>query len=116
MNELRQVSILEATRQSSRVKRAGLLGAIGFVLASSSSYIAFRGYMSLAIALFATGLVLMCLALWISFWRVRCPQCGDRWLRTAMKNQDSGAWIFWLQTIDSCPRCGARPGSPDRPA
>lgn len=107
MNETRHVSILEATRQLQRLKRAGLVGAFGFVLASSSSYIAFRGQMPLAISMFLAGTFLMCVALWVSFRKVVCPNCGDRWLQTAMRTQASGNWLYWLLSIDTCPRCGA---------
>jgi hypothetical protein len=105
-SEARQLSVLEATRQLPRLKRAGLTGAFGFVLASASSYVAFRGYMALAISLFVAGVLLMCLALWVSFRAVKCPKCGDRWLRTAMRTQGSGNWPFWLLSLDNCPRCG----------
>lgn len=106
MNETRHVSILEATGQLQRLKRAGLIGGFGFVLASSSSYVALRGHMPLATTMFLAGAFLMGVALWVSLRKVVCPKCGDRWLQTAMKTQASGNWLYWLLSIDTCPRCG----------
>jgi len=111
MNESRPVPLLEATHQLPRLKRAGFIGTFGFVLASTSSYVAFRGHESLALYLFLLGVLLMCIALWVAFRRVRCPNCGDRWLPTAMKTQQPDTWFNWLLSIDSCPRCGVHSSS-----
>jgi hypothetical protein len=99
-------SLLEATHQLTRLKRAALAGACGFVLASVSSYLALRGNMPLAVTMFSVGLALLCVALWACFRTVRCPNCGDRWLATAMRTRASDNWLQWLLSLDACPRCG----------
>ena len=46
------------------------------------------------------GLILACVA-------ISCPKCGSRWLWRALRTQQSGTWLHWLQTQDACPACGA---------
>jgi DNA-directed RNA polymerase subunit RPC12/RpoP len=45
------------------------------------------------------ALVAACLA-------VRCPSCGKRLLWHALSTMPSHAWLEWLLSETTCPRCG----------
>lgn len=36
---------------------------------------------------------------------VRCPQCGKRWVWSALRTQAFDNWLHWVVTLDQCPKC-----------
>ncbi len=37
---------------------------------------------------------------------VRCPQCGSRWVWSALRTQPLDNWLPWIMTLERCPKCG----------
>lgn len=37
---------------------------------------------------------------------VSCPHCGSRWFWAALSGKGHKEWLFWLNAIEACPRCG----------
>ena len=37
---------------------------------------------------------------------IKCPSCGSRWFLSAVSGKSNKQWLFWLNSLKSCPECG----------
>ena len=37
---------------------------------------------------------------------IRCPTCGSKWFWLAVSGQGKNEWLFWFNSLSSCPKCG----------
>jgi hypothetical protein len=41
---------------------------------------------------------------------IKCPNCGKKWFWSAVSGKDKNGWWFWLNSLESCPKCGEPKG------
>jgi H+/Cl- antiporter ClcA len=37
---------------------------------------------------------------------IKCPSCGSKWFWLAVSGKGDKEWLFWLNSLESCPKCG----------
>jgi len=37
---------------------------------------------------------------------IKCPFCGAKWFWSAVSGKGDKVWLFWLNSLRSCPKCG----------
>ncbi|MEW8204422.1 MAG: hypothetical protein AB2697_15230 [Candidatus Thiodiazotropha endolucinida] len=37
---------------------------------------------------------------------IKCPSCGSKWFWLAVSGEGHNKWLFWLNSLTSCPKCG----------
>jgi len=37
---------------------------------------------------------------------IKCPNCGLKWFWSAVSGKGNKDWLFWLNSLSSCPKCG----------
>ena len=62
----------------------------------------------------AWALLVGLLSMPATWFALRCPKCGARWLWMAVSKQKSLQWLDWLYAQKVCPRCGHDPGREGR--
>lgn len=87
--------------------------AAAFVAAGLTAlYVALSGPFAAAATTFLVATTLFVLT-WVTVaWgclAIRCPRCGLRLLWEALRGQPAMQWLFWLQDMRACPRCGLEP-------
>jgi len=37
---------------------------------------------------------------------IKCPNCGAKWFWSAVSGKGNKEFLFWLNSLSSCPKCG----------
>ena len=37
---------------------------------------------------------------------IKCPNCSSKWFWSAVRGKGHNEWLFWLNSLNSCPECG----------
>lgn len=99
-------SLLAVTGQARKLHVAGLLFFAGLAI-TALRYLPAVAIEPLAtIAVAALGCLVTTGGALVALYGVRCPSCSLRWTWWSLKTQPFTRWLFWLQEIDTCPRCG----------
>jgi predicted RNA-binding Zn-ribbon protein involved in translation (DUF1610 family) len=62
---------------------------------------------NLSFLLFVAGGALVgVLSFTIACVSIKCPHCGDKWFWSAVCGKDDEERLFWLNSLNVCPKCG----------
>ena len=54
----------------------------------------------------AGGTIIGLLSFIIACVSIKCPICGSKWFWSAVSGQGKNEWVFWLNSLRACPKCG----------
>jgi hypothetical protein len=111
MREVRSVALLQVTGQLGVLKLAAIVAGGGFLVASIAPVALAYDLPRLALAAFLAGAIALVAAPWVALRKIKCPNCGARWLQHALGGRPIGDWVGWLISFSVCPACNATASS-----
>ena len=111
MHEAGSVALLRATGQMNVLRLSAIVAGCGFLVASIAPIALTYDLPKTALAVFVAGAGALVLAPWVALRKIKCPNCGARWLQHALGGRPIGDWVGWLLTFHACPKCSATAAS-----